>query len=278
MSYRSILVVLDGSQHCDARVALAARLALAQDSHLVGVAPTGLVNLPSALQPYRVDGVDLVATARQQIEQRAADAVHRFKTQVAPLGLASYEGHVHDDEMLSAVLQNARTNDLVVLGQNDPKHFSPLVSSDFPQQVFLHAGRPVLVVPCLGEFERVGQRVVVAWDDSQAATRAVTDALPLLRQAAQVEVLCLTRSAEGQAAESLQALAQWLGRHGVQAQTHHEVTQGDISQRLLSQTAEWGADLLVMGGYGHARLTELLMGGVTRNMLSHMTVPVLISH
>ena len=143
MNYRSILVHLDESARCQARVALAASLALAQGAHLLGLAPTGLVNLPPALKPTLVGGVDLATKAREQMKKRATELVNRFKDQVATLGLVSHEGRVHDDDTLSAVLQHARASDLVVLGQNDPKHFTPLVSWDFPQQVFLHSGRPV---------------------------------------------------------------------------------------------------------------------------------------
>lgn len=278
MTYRSILVHLDESPRCPARVALAATWALAHGAHLLGLAPTGLVSLPPSARPVLAEGLD-IAAARQRIEQTAADLVTRFNQQVKPLGLVSYEGRVHDDDSLSAVLQHASASDLVVLGQHDPQHFTPLVSWDFPQQVFLQAGRPVLVVPYAGDFKTVGEQVVVAWYDSREAARALADALPVLRKARQVNVLSFSHPNQGSAAaEPLDAVGQWLDRHGVKASLRREVTELDVGNALLSRACDLGADLIVMGGYGHTRITELVVGGVTRSVLAQMTVPVLISH
>jgi nucleotide-binding universal stress UspA family protein len=278
MTYRSILVHLDESPRCATRVALAASLAKAHGAHLLGLAPTGLVNPPPSVRPVLAEGLDLTA-ARERIAQTAADAVSRFNEQVKPLGLASHEGRVHDDDTLSAVLQHAGASDLVVVGQHDPNNFTPLVSWDFPQQVFLQAGRPVLVVPYTGEFKTLGEQVVVAWYDSREAARALADALPVLRKARQVKVLSFSHPNEGaKASEPLDGVGQWLSRHGVKASLQREVTELDVGNALLSRACDLGADLIVMGGYGHTRITELVVGGVTRSLLAQMTVPVLISH
>ena len=275
MTYRSILVHLDESPRCAARVALAAMLAQAHGSHLLGLAPSGIVSLPVSLQSGQPAAAE---AAREQMLQRANELVSRFNAQVAPLGLVSHEGRVHDDDTLSAVLQHAGAADLVVLGQNDPKHFTPLVSWDFPQQVFLHAGRPVLVVPYAGEFKTVGERVVVAWHDSREAARALADALPVLRHARQVSVLSLVHPRDSDRAQPLEGVGAWLQRHGIEATLRREVTELDAGNALLSRACDLGADLIVMGGYGHTRITELVVGGVTRSVLAQMTVPVLISH
>jgi nucleotide-binding universal stress UspA family protein len=275
MTYRSILVHLDESPRCATRVALAAMLARAHGSHLLGLAPSGIVSLPASLQSGQPAAA---AAARAQMLQRGNELVSRFNAQVAPLGLVSHEGRVHDDDSLSAVLQHAGAADLVVLGQNDPQHFTPLVSWDFPQQVFLHAGRPVLVVPYAGEFETVGERVVVAWYDSREATRALADALPVLRHARQVNVLSLVHPRDNDKAQPLEGVGAWLQRHGIEATLRREVTELDTGNALLSRACDLTADLIVMGGYGHTRITELVVGGVTRSVLAQMTVPVLISH
>ncbi len=277
MTYRTILVHLDESPRCAARVALAATLARDHGSHLLGLAPTGLVNLPASVKPVLAEGLDLTA-ARERITQTCADVVKGFNVQVKSFGLVSSEGRVHDDDSLSAVLQHASAADLVVLGQNDPKHFTPLVSWDFPQQVFLHAGRPVLVVPYAGDFKTLGEQVVVAWYDSREAARALADALPILRRAQQVSVLSFVHPRDGDKAQPVEGVGVWLQRHGIEAELRREVSELDAGNALLSRAFDLGADLIVMGGYGHTRITELVVGGVTRSVLSQMTVPVLISH
>lgn len=282
MTYRSILVHLDESPRSAARVALAASLALAHRAHLLGLAPTGVAQVPASLLPSLAEGAHPYAAAREQMKERAAAVVQRFKEQVAGLGLVSHEGRVHDDDSLSAMLQHARSCDLIVVGQHDPKQHTPLVPWDFPQQLFLHAGRPVLVVPYAGEYVTAGAQVVVAWHDSREAARAMADALPILQQAQQVDVLHFTEgdrdSSTEPGANTLAEVGVWLRRHGVNARLHEERTELDIGNALLSRAYEQGADLIVMGGYGHSRVTELVVGGVTRSVLSQMTVPVLISH
>lgn len=270
MTYRSILVHLDDSPRCPQRVALAASLALTQGAHLLGLSPTGVVSLPPSMQPQ----VTAMQAARDEMKARATERVRRFEAQVASLGLLSHEGRVHDDDTLSAVLQHARGCDLVVLGQHDPQQATPLVSWDLPQQIFLHSGRPVLVVPYAGDFSSTGHKVVVAFSDSRETARAMADALPILRQAQQVDVISFNEPASA----PQQAMHEWLQRQGVKAKVHIESTEMDIGNALLSRAFDLGADLIVMGGYGHSRVAELVVGGVTRTVLSQMTVPVLISH
>lgn len=279
MTYRSILVHLDDSARCAERVALAASVAHAQGAHLLGLAPTGMVHLPAGLQPTSQDGLPTLAAAREQLLERAERCVQRFKQQVSALGLVSHQGRVHDDDMLSAVIQHARTSDLVVLGQHDPQHTVPLVSWDFPQQVCLHAGRPVLVLPLAGHFAGCGRTVVVGWNDSRESARALADALPLLQQAQDVHVLSFQHAGElDEVPPSLDGVGRWLQRQGVQATLHLEATALHTGDALLARAADLSADLIVMGGYGHRRITELVLGGVTRSMLATMTVPTLISH
>lgn len=279
MTYHSILVHLDDSSRCDDRVTLAASVARTHGAHLLGLAPTGLVNLPATLQPTQLDGVPTLAAARDRLRERAERCVQRFNQQVAALGLVSHEGRVHDDDMLSAVIQHARTSDLVVLGQHDARHHVLLVPWDFPQQVCLHGGRPVLVLPHTGDFASCGHTVVVGWNDSRESARALADALPLLQQAQEVHVLSLqhTREHDGQH-PALDGVGQWLQRHGVPATLHLEATSLHTGDALLARSVDLGADLIVMGGYGHRRITELVLGGVTRSVLAKMPVPTLISH
>jgi nucleotide-binding universal stress UspA family protein len=163
--------------------------------------------------------------------------------------------------------------------------------------VVLHSARPTLILPCVSavsavsavneasaardtaRFDRIGTQVLVAWDDSREAARAIADALPLLRRAARVQVISWHEADDGGAAAArLDALRRWLMWQGVVAEVQADTTPIDIADTMLSRAADMNADLLVMGAYGHARWAEWALGGATRGMLESMTVPVLMSH
>jgi nucleotide-binding universal stress UspA family protein len=173
----------------------------------------------------------------------------------------------------------ARAADLVVYGQDSDEYRLP--TGFDPQDLIVAAGRPVLVVPYAGAFATVGRRVLVAWDGSREAARAAHDALPLLGAAEAVTLLAV---ADGEAEfergrPMLDRMLKNYERHGIPARAH-ETPQGDlsVSDVLLSWAADFGADLIVAGAYHHSQLRESLFGGVTRDLLDRMTVPVLMSH
>lgn len=174
----------------------------------------------------------------------------------------------------------ARYCDLIVVGQHDPREPSPVVMPDFPQYVVLNSGRPVLITPYAGRYETIGNRVLIGWDGSMAATRAVTSALPLLRRAQLVEVAAINAGAQsnGQPPTPGSELAVYLARHQVKVDVLLQESAHDAGSALLSLAAERNSDLLVMGGYGHSRFREILLGGVTRTVLESMMLPVLMSH
>ena len=136
------------------------------------------------------------------------------------------------------------------------------------------------MVPYAGSFSKVGEHVLVAWDASREATRALTDALPLLKRARRVTVMAVNpEKAHRHGAEPGADIALFLARHGVKVEATAQSSGGlDVGNFLLSRIADLDVDLLVMGAYGHARLRELMLGGVTQTILSSMTVPVLFSH
>ena len=151
---------------------------------------------------------------------------------------------------------------------------------DFPEYVVINSGRPVLIVPYAGRFDTFGKRVLVAWDASISATRAVTAALPLLRRADAVEIVVFNADVQDDAhGEQPGAdIALYLARHDVKVNVVRQNSKIDIGNALLSMTNDLNSDLMVMGGYGHSRFREILLGGVTRTVLESMTVPVLMAH
>ncbi len=145
----------------------------------------------------------------------------------------------------------------------------------------MQSGRPVLVVPRAGTFASVGERVLVAWKESRESARAVADALPFLRKASKVRVVTVGAGGEEDVREALadKGIAAWLALQGVECDVRREVAEDvDAGNLILSRAADFGADLVVMGAYSRPRLSEVVLGGVTRLMLETMTAPVLMSH
>jgi nucleotide-binding universal stress UspA family protein len=145
----------------------------------------------------------------------------------------------------------------------------------------MQAGRPVLVYPYAGKFDAAPKHVLISWNASREATRAVTDAIPFLRAAQKVTVLAINpkTSAEGHGDIPAADIALYLSRHGVKAEAMADpAVQIDIGNYLLSRAADLSVDMIVMGAYGHARMRELVFGGVTQTIMREMTVPVLLSH
>lgn len=273
MDYKTILVHVDGAPQADARIAFALQLALRHDAHLAGVALTGVSRLF-----YRENNADLVRSALaayiDEVRRRCESQLERFALLAAQAGLASYERRLVDDETSAGLALAARYADLVVLGQADPAAPTP-PGGELVPHLLLACPRPLLVLPCVQAAAHPIRRVLLAWNGSVQALRALAAALPLLRQAEQVTLAAI--GAPGEAAGD-EELAPYLRRHGVAAALVREPGQLDPGKRLLSLLADQDADLLVMGGYGRARLSELLLGGVTRTVLKTMSVPVLLAH
>jgi nucleotide-binding universal stress UspA family protein len=280
MNLRSLLVVLDGDARCDARVHLAARFGATHASHLLGVAPAGPIELRSGLGAASRH-IDDAAAARAESLRRANECVQHFRDCCRAEGVTSVEAGVYEGEKAAVVLHHAHCADLTVIGQADPASPSHREDKRFVEQVLLHNARPTLVVPCAGDFTAVGVNVLVAWDDSRGSARAAADALPLLRQARQVRLQVWCRegeAAEGPIRERLASVRRWLTRQGVNADIRVETTDAPVGDAILATATDLGADLIVMGTYGHSRWTERIVGGATRTALARSAVPLLMSH
>jgi nucleotide-binding universal stress UspA family protein len=182
-------------------------------------------------------------------------------------------------DLASVVLDHARSVDLIVAGQTDPDwEQSPLM--DFPERLALESGRPTLVVPYVGRYREIGRNVVIAWKGARESARAVFDALPLLAGAETVDILEVKeRRDDGDSLAPDTTIAASLARHGIKATVRTSVAVDiGIGDEILSRVADAGADLLVMGAYGHSRMREMIFGGATHHLMRHMTVPTLFSH
>jgi nucleotide-binding universal stress UspA family protein len=286
MSYRTILVHVHSGAAAERRIRLAANLARSMDAHLVGSAPSGISRfLPPAAAAA---GGPAFAARCEQLRRRAAEALAGFEQLLVQEGVISFESRLVDDDIDAALALQARYCDLVVVGQaggnaaspTSPASVPPLLPDDLPEYLLLTSGRPVLVVPAAGTLPGPGRDALIAWDGSTEASRAVADALPLLRGARLTTVLGFGNGTalEAASSEDCERLAAYLRRHGVAAHADSRALGDDIGEALLSAAADAGAGLLVMGGYGHAHFRELMLGGVTATILREMTLPVLIAH
>jgi len=225
---------------------------------------------------------DSIIAQQEEILARHADQIKEiFSARCEKSGVKSEWrcDKVHHGDVTSEVTGQALCSDLIVVGQRADEGYRH--GDDLPSRVVMETGRPVLIVPHSGSFKTVGSRAVVAWNGSREAARAALDSVPLLRNAKSVRVLAIDPKCRG-GYDSIalgDEIALCLARHDIKAEV--TVTRSDgvtAGDELLNRLADEGCDLLVMGCYGHSRLRETLFGGMTQNLLEHMTAPVLMSH
>ncbi len=281
MSYRTIAVHVNNSRHMLDRAELAARIAIDNNAHLIGVASTGL---PESFYMGGLTGEGATALNVYLDFMKASTetALATFAAAIDKAGVTSFEKRIIENEAGVALSLQARYSDLLIVGQPDSDEALPAERSDMPEYVIVNSGRPVLMVPYAGKFHSVGQRVLIAWDGSLEAARAVSGAIPLLRNAGLVQVAVFNPEIgpDAHGDEPGADIALYLARHDIKVEVAQQYTGGDIDvgNAILSHVTDLGADLVVMGAYGHSRFREVLMGGVTRTILRSMTVPVLMAH
>lgn len=280
MSCKRLLVFLDDSLTCVTRTQVAIQLARQLDCQLVGLAPTGLLELP-AVPSSAAAMSEFAATAWDAMRDQAERVAERFRHDCRTAGVASFEVIIDEADKASSLVRHAHCSDLTLLTQADSDAPGHRAASELVETVVLHSARPTLILPHTGRFDPIGTRALVAWDESRESARAVADAMPLLRRAAEVR---LATWPEGDGSErqvlqaQLDAACGWLALHGVAAQAQIEAPNPSIAAALLARAAESRSDLIVMGAWGHARWAERLLGGATRGLLRSMTIPVLMSH
>jgi nucleotide-binding universal stress UspA family protein len=298
MALKDILVCLDATEAGEKRLRLAAAMARDCGAHLsaafvlpeqiagappdggiVVAPPTGAAWLPQfglgAVVPPPDPDADVtpVPSVADIIEQRFRDEVRTYAIEG--------ESHMFAAGESGELIALARTMDLVVYGQAAPDYRLP--TGFRPEDIIVGSGRPLLVVPYAGTFEAVGRRVLIAWDGSREAARAVHDALPLIAAAEAATVITVRDDADADFARnapSIARLVRHLARHGIAAARDEQASRGSlpIADLLLSRAADLAVDLIVAGAYHHSQFREALIGGVSRSLLDHMTVPVLMSH
>ncbi len=274
---RDILVNLAQGTEKDVAVQYAASLASEFGAHLTGLAVSYEIDVP----PFYMGALPTDFIDAQVVENRAAaeKAVDGFKatadkagvpyavaTMTASLGIAA-----------NRLADMARLYDLTVLAQPNPDLPGP--EEVLAETALMESGRSILVVPYVQTRPFTAEKAVVAWDGSRASARALAEGLPLLHRCKAVEVFRVL-GIHDDGDEEGPEVVRHLTRHNLSAQVRKLTVSsgGSIASAILNEVSDQGADLLVMGGYGHSRLKEMVLGGVTREILSSMTVPVLMAH
>ena len=274
---KDLIVNLTESEGRDVAGPYAISIAEAFDAHAAAVA----FSYDPIIPPSIMGGIpaSLIEEQRTENEKAAADAVARFNA-AAKRSAISFESRVMNASVpgaADAFGAMARRFDLAVIAQAELDKVAP--EEIILEGALFGSGRPVIVVPYIHRSGLTLDRVIVAWDASRSAARAVADAMPFLAKAKAIDVVIVAserpKSDEVPGAD----IGHHLARHGLKVEVKRIVaTDTDVANTLLSHAADIAADFMVMGGYGHSRLREFVLGGATRGILSSMTIPLLMSH
>jgi len=246
-------------------------------SHVLGVAFSYEPIIPGTV----MGGIpaEFIEAQRVESDKKARAAVARFEQAAKRVGISA------ETRIISASISGAgdqlgrlgRRFDLVVVGQ--PERNEAVADEVVDEAALFESGRPVIFVPFIQKTGLKLDRVMLCWDGSRAATRAIADSMPFLQKAKQVEIVMVSGNKPKNDEIAGVDLGQHLARHGLKIDVKRITSpEIDIASTILSYAADSSTDLIVMGGYGHSRLREFILGGVTRGLFASMTVPVLMSH
>jgi nucleotide-binding universal stress UspA family protein len=274
---KDLVVNLTVGADRDPAVQFAISIAARFEAHIAGIA----FAYDPVITPTVMDGLSANWVDAQRAENRAAaqEAVDRFEAAAKREGLSAEHRIIEANLGRAATVfgRIARCFDLAVVGQTDPERVLP--DDLLIEAALFESGRPVVVVPYIQKEGLKLDHVLVCWDGSHNAARAIADSLPFLAQGKKAEIV-MVASGERKTDELPGAdLGEHLARHDLNVEVKRLVAADvDIGNVILSYVADCGADFIVMGGYGHSRLREFVLGGATRGMLQSMTVPVLMAH
>ena len=255
----------------------AVSVASALEAHIAGIAFVYEVIVPMGRMGY--SPAEVIDALQYDNELAAKAAIDLFVKATSRAGVSA-EPLTRSAGLADAGNQFgriARRFDLAIVGQAKPEPSA--VEEKIAESALFDSGRPVIFVPYVQKTSLKLDHIMVCWDGSRPATRAIADAMPLLERAGTVEVVIVANE-RGKHEEIEGAdLGQHLARHGLNVEVQR-ITRGDldVADALLSHAADADVDFIVMGGYGHSRLREFVLGGVTRSILRSMVVPVLMSH
>ncbi|CAB3890456.1 universal stress protein [Achromobacter mucicolens] len=277
--YRRITVHLDHGFDCTRRTALALGLAKRHKAELVGVYASS-----APPQYYYGESVMMSRTLNimKNLQAQNRGAVQNAFLEAAAAADVPAVVRAGESSPSATVALHGRASDLIIVSQQNRDDVEAAHENEFVEQTLLTAGRPVMVLPSSGDFPVVGERVLLCWDGSREAARALADAAPLLQGASHVVVLTMDEGAATRNVESIpfEDLATYCVAHGIPAPDHvrRDIKGVGVGSTILNAAADYSADLIVMGAYGHSKFREWAMGGATASILKSMTVPIMFSH
>jgi len=287
MALKDVLVYVDQTENSLTRLRLAGELAVRHDSHLtalyvrewnrdqLNLRKAAEIGLVSAGGLHNLDH-QVVATIEAAADRQRAILAELTRERGLRAELVAVDG-------VAAVVvpQYARYADLCILGLDEVEGPAS-INYTFSEQLLFVSGRPVLFVPPDGSFAALGRHIAVAWNSSRPAARALNDALPLIEHAEHTTIIMINPSGfiEGHPGPPGEQIVEHLKRHGadVSAVRLEDVPRDEIADRLQDEAQARGADLIVAGAFGHPRLWEKMLGGVTHDLMARMRLPVFMSH
>lgn len=277
MAIKHILIHIDSSASCEHRLEAAIQLANQHEAHL-----SGIYVIPDFPEPTYYEAqisVDIIAEIDKEALE-TAKFIQRKYVNIASKSGFSLTVDIEKGNLISVLDDYARFTDLLVLGQNYPQD-PQIMSEALADNLVLEAGTPCLIIPYTSARPFAAKRILVAWNASREAARTVKDAMPILTVADYVEVILVNPpqyeadniNIHGKSVES------FLLQHGIKPKLEVKIdSKVNTGDAIIARAAETGADIIVMGAYGHSRLREIILGGVTRKLLRQMEIPIFISH
>jgi nucleotide-binding universal stress UspA family protein len=272
---KTIVVHVSEDPGLQARLAAAAALAARHDAHLVGLSTHPMdLHIPAGVRGRGASlGFVREMRALADAHERTCRAI--FDAEMSRAGVSA-EWRRDDHEPLEALALHSRYADVVIVSQSPPATLEQFLTGERPDHLALTAAGPTLVLPHDRKIGPIGERVLIAWRSGREASRAVRDGLALWRKAQSVTVLTVGTAEQDHLPGA--EIAAFLARHGIKVETRANYADDEPGEIILTIARETGADLIAMGAYGRSRLRELVLGGTTKYMLSHATLPLWLSH
>jgi nucleotide-binding universal stress UspA family protein len=271
MAYKEILTYVEARPASRTALDVAARLADAHDAHLVAL---HVIEPPVVPADMTLGTPVAFIQWQEEYARKRADQAKQYAAEVEKSSGRSIEWREPAGELTETALLHSRYADLIVASQSGEG-----ATGNLPELFVMGSGRPTLIVPHQGSFARPLERILVAWNRTREATRALHDSIPLLAAAKSVTVMEVNPKKGEDRHIAGADIAQHLARHRVKVTVSSTVADDmDVGDVILSRAADFGADCIVMGAYGHSRLREFAFGGATRHLLETMTVPVFMVH